>query len=478
MRLSPLRSLRWATRTALALVVLVLVIEATTATLVYDPPEIQTGNVESSATGATLVAVQGWHVDGRGNENKPARLVSFDSSGNVSWVHDGPERSVGWFYDADPLPGGDVLVVNTIREGGVGKTLVYRLDPETGDRVWQTKFNITDTHDADLINGDQLLVANMREWDAENSTSNDRLFIYDLTEERIVWEWYFKNHYPESMDGGVNPDWTHVNDVDKIGPGRYVASPRNFDQVIAVDRESKNITFQLGADDDHDVLYEQHNPTYLETDDGRPVVLVADSENDRVVEYTCTERVNQSCTWERTWTVGAGQLDWPRDANRLPNGNTLITDSRNHRIIEVTPKGRIVWEAYVPWGPFSAERVAHGNDGVRSPTMHDLGYRGSYNLTGTAGLTPGTEEDGRLFPGWLRANFGGLPVVGDPARALADRWQAGAQWVRPVWMAPWSFVYLVFGALSTLIWALAEGLYQRRRLVSAIRTITDRVRAW
>ena len=50
--------------------------------------------------------------------------------------------------------------MNTIREDGFGKTLVYELDPETKERVWEVKFNITDTHDVDMINGDQLLVAN------------------------------------------------------------------------------------------------------------------------------------------------------------------------------------------------------------------------------------------------------------------------------------------------------------------------------
>jgi len=468
--------LRWLARGVLFLVVSTLFVSAGVTTLAYDPPEIQAGTVASPAAGSTLVAVQGWHVEGQGNENKPARLAAFDPNGKPSWVYNGSKRGAAWFYDADPLPNGNVLAVNTIREDGVGKTLVYELDPETRERRWQVKFNITDTHDVELINGDQLLVANMRQWDEQNQTSNDRLFIYDRSEERIVWEWYFKNHYPSSMDGGMSPDWTHVNDVDKIGPGRYLVSPRNFDQVIVVDRETKRITLKLGEDGDHDVLREQHNPAYLETDDGRPVILVADSENDRVVEYTCTERVGSTCRWNRTWEVGARGLNWPRDANRLPSGNTLITDSRNHRVVEVTPTGRIVWEAYVPWGPFSAERVGVGNDGTRSPTMHDQGYRGAYDLTGSAGLTQGTATGTLTFPEWLRANLGGLPVVGEPARALADAWQAGAQWIRPVWMAPWSFVFLVFGALVTLVWAAAEGVYQRRRLAAGVRGVRDRVR--
>ena len=463
-------------RVALVVVLLALVATAAAATLSYDPPEIEAGNVTSPANGSTLVAVQGWHVDGQGNENKPARVVSFDSLGNASWVYNGDQRGAVWFYDVDPLPNGNVLAVNTIREDGFGKTLVYEFDPATGDRVWQEKFNITDTHDVDLINGDQLLVANMRQWDPANETSNDRLFIYDRSEERVVWEWRFRDHYPASMDGGLKPDWSHVNDVDKVGDGRYLASPRNFDQAIVVDRATGNVTLRLGSDDDHDVLNEQHNPTYLETDDGRPVVLVADSENNRVVEYTCTDRSGGECTWNLTWTVGTGQLNWPRDADRLPNGNTLITDSRNHRVIEVTPTGRIVWEAYAPWGPFSAERTNSGNDGVRSPTMHDLGYDGSYNVTGTAGLTPGT-AGGTTFPEWLRTNVVGVPGLGEPARTLADAWQSGAQWVRPVWMAPWSFVFLVLGALVGLLWAAGEVLARRRRIAAGTRTFVSRLRS-
>jgi hypothetical protein len=455
-----------------SLLLLVLIVSAAGATLTYEPPEIATGNVTSPANGSTLVAIQGFHWQGEGNRKKPARLLSFGRWGNLSWEYDGSKRGANWFYDADPLDNGNVLAVNTIREDGFGKTLVYELDPETKERVWQVKFNITDTHDVDLINGDQLLVANMREGE------DDRLFIYDRGEGEIVWEWYFADHYPLSTDGGVpsNGDWSHVNDVDKIGEGKYMASPRNFDQVIVVDRETGNVTLRLGEDDNYDIMEEQHNPTYLETEDGRPVILVADSENNRVVEYTCMERVDGECDWELTWEVGEGQFNWPRDANRLPNGNTLITDSRNHRVVEVTPTGKIVWETFAPWAPFSAERVVHGNDGTRSPTMHDMGYDGSYDLSGTAGLTPKTGE-GLTFPEWLRKNVVGLPLVSGPARDLADAWQAGAMWIRPVWMAPWSFVHLAAAAVLGLVWVIAESIYQRRRIANGARILADGVRS-
>ena len=34
---------------------------------------------------------------------------------------------------------------------------------------------------------------------------------------------------------------------------------------------------------------------------------------------------------------------------RLPNGNTLITESNNGRAFEVTPAGEIVWEFFNPY---------------------------------------------------------------------------------------------------------------------------------
>jgi len=435
----------------------------------YAPPEIQAGTVEEPANGTTYVAVQGFHFQGEDNKKKPARLVVAGPKAQPEWIYNGSKRGASWFYSTDPLPNGNLLVVNT----APGRTLVYELDPDTNERVWQQNFSITDTHDVDLISGDQLLVANMREYD--NGTSNDRLFIYDLSEDRIVWEWYFKDHYPNSTDGGMSEDWTHVNDVDKIDDGEYLVSPRNFDEVIVVNRSTKNITMRLGTDENHSVLNEQHNPQYLESEDGTPTILVADSENDRVVEYSCVNRTAAGdCNWERVWTVGDDQLNWPRDADRLPNGNTLIVDSLGHRVIEVTPTGEIVWEVYTPWAPFDAERAAYGNE-PDGPTMLDQDISGTYQLSGSAGETPGTGEGTETFPAWLKDTFGGTPIEG-PTNELAETWEGVSQWIKPIWMAPWSLVCLTFGVLVLLLWAVIEAIVHRRQFASGVRGATSRLR--
>jgi hypothetical protein len=87
--------------------------------------------------------------------------------------------------------------------------------------------------------------------------------------------------------------------------------------------------------------------------------------------------------WNRTWRVSGG-FQWPRDADRLPNGNTLVTDSRNHRVLEVTPKGTVVWEVYTPWLPYDAERVRTG-DGSNGPTAVEQGGPSAATVSGDDG---------------------------------------------------------------------------------------------
>ena len=443
---------RWLLRAFLAVVIVGLLMSTATLTLAYEPTNLQAGTITDPANGTTAVAIQGFHFEGEDDPKKPARLVAVGPQGSVEWTYNGSARGASWFYDVDPLPNGNLLAVNTAR----GKTFVYELDPETKERAWTETLPITDTHDVDLINENELLIGNLR--NSSGDTSDERIYIYNRTTDRVTWEWEFEEHYPPDTDVGVSntDDWSHVNDVDEIAPGKFLVSPRNFDQVIVVDRETKEITMRLGADGNHTILDEQHNPTYLESENGTPTILVADSENDRVVEYA---RLDGS--WERIWTVGTDQLNWPRDADRLPNGNTLIVDTLNQRVIEVTPRGEIVWEQFAPWAPYDAERLAYGDE-AGGPTIRDLGVSGSYELSGGAEARAGPAVD-TSFPTWLTLTFGDTPIE-EPIVRFAERWEGVSQWIKPVWMAPWGFVSLVGAGLLGLLWGLGELFYGRRRL--------------
>ena len=463
-------SRRTAARVLVAVVVIGLFAPAATQAIVPGDTGtpgtvgLEAGTVESEANGSTVVAIQGFHFQGQGSQKKPARLVSAAPNGSTEWVYNGSNQNARWFYDVDPLSNGNLLVVGT----NAGGTTVAELDPETREPVWTERLDMHDTHDIDVLPSGNLVIANMRNWNEEDGISDDRVVVYNRTTDEVVWEWVFREHYPNSTDGGFNEDWTHVNDVDRIAEGQYLVSPRNFDQAIVINRSTKEVDYRLGSDGEHDVMHEQHNPDWLVSEDGNPTVLVADSENDRVVEY---ER--RDGEWVETWEVGTGQLAWPRDADRLPNGHTLITDSLNHRVIEVTPRGEIVWEYYATWGPYESERIGTG-DGSNGPTMADQGVTGSYQIYGSAGLIEGT-GDSLTFAAAVQNTFAGTALAG-PATAFADRWAGVTPWIRPVWMGSWAFAGAVAGLLVLLGWAVGEAVASRRAIRRGMRRAANEVR--
>lgn len=449
---------RWLARGLLCVVVVVLVALSGVVTLTYDEPALEAGVTNVTPKSDTVISSQGWHAQGISLSNRPAQLVSVDRSGGVEWIHDGPENRTSWFYDVDVLSNGNLLVVNPV----IGETVVYEFDPHNQTRVWTERFDSPDIHDIDEINGDELLVAGIN-YDT-GVPSNDSVFIYNRTTENVTWRWKFKNHYPDDAGEGIETkDWTHVNDVDKIDDGEFLVSVRNFDQVIAINRSTKAIDLRLGRDDTHSILFEQHNPDYLESENGTPTILVADSENDRVVEYERVGGPAGNGTWERTWTL-SGNLNWPRDADRLPNGNTLVVDSMNNRVIEVTPTGEIVWEMHAPWATYDAERLRDA--GTNDPTIADMG------ATGTATLHGGSHPNEGLpsVPSVVHDVVAATPLPAT-VTGLAVRWKHVAPWLKPVWLPTWAFSALAVCALVVLLWGFGEGVYQRRR-------ITRRLARW
>lgn len=340
-----------------------------------DDPSPCVGTMTSPADGITVVSVQG----ARGNEKRDARLVGLGPRGEVEWVHH-REGSI-WAYDVDPQPDGTLFVTGTARvdDGDDrGETVFYRLDPETGEVLWSETTEFVDTHDADLLSEDEILVANMRA--TENVSGNrDRLLVYNRSTDSVTWDWQFRDHYEPnaSVSGEYDHDWTHVNDVDAVNDTHYLASPRNFDMVVMVNRSSGEVAWELGGPNDDVSLNQQHNPAYYESENGTPTVLVADSENDRVVEYA-----RRDGDWTRTWRVGnRTSMSWPRDADRLPSGNTLVADSRGHRVFEVTPAGEVVWEVSTPWLVYDVARVPYGDE-PDGPTIADQDATGDVPLHG------------------------------------------------------------------------------------------------
>jgi len=280
-----------------------------------------------------------------------------------------------------------------------------------------------------------------------------------------IWQWNVSEEF-DSDSGGVYPDdWTHLNDVEYLDDGRVMANLRNQDQVVFIEPgEGLRENWTLGSDDDHEVLYEQHNADYIPADRGGPAVVVADSENSRIVEY---QRVDGS--WKLSWLWEDTRLQWPRDADRLPNGNTLIVDSHGQRLLEVNETGAVIAKRDFKQGGYDAERLGTGDESAG-------GYSIQYLLAdGRNGTTPGANG---TPPGEVTAYVqSGCDGALDCLRGFATDLTPslllnGALYVLPHWVTPLGGVAVLLQAVVLIGWAGTEIAIRRERVIALVRRPT------
>ena len=232
-----------------------------------------------------------------------------------------------------------------------------------GEEVWEIK-NLGIPHEVlELPNG-HLLIAD---------TSRDRIIEINYPNKDIVWSWE-----PKQINWTqVNPNWasehyynnplvydfSHMNDVEFKQYGVWNAcliSIRNFDLVVEVNYTAEkmgpannptNIVWWYGDYGNYSMINQQHNPDYL--DNGN--IIIADSQNNRIIEVNKT-------TKEIVWQYDEG-LRWPRDADELENNRLLITDCFNNRIIEIDKTSKeILWKySRNTIIPYEADMLENGN---------------------------------------------------------------------------------------------------------------------
>ncbi|GAB1538012.1 aryl-sulfate sulfotransferase [Scytonema sp. NUACC21] len=196
--------------------------------------------------------------------------------------------------------------------------------------------------------------------------------VYEVTPEgEIVWTWHAYEHLDPETDIITAQDnrheWTHGNTVGELADGNIILSFRNISTVAIVDKKTGEIIWELG----HNVLAQQHFPNELPNGN----LLIFDNgahrrhtalNFSRVIEVN---RQNQEIVWEYTDNPPQNFFSsYISGAQRLGNGNTLITEGAYGRIFEVTPSGEIVWEYVNPF--FELQDV---------PGEHALVSRGEQN---------------------------------------------------------------------------------------------------
>ncbi len=128
--------------------------------------------------------------------------------------------------------------------------------------------------------------------------------------------------------------------------GDTIITDSNSSRVLQINSSGNVKTFGAGT-----IISSLKYPTWVDSIDGQNI-LVTDNGANKVVEFNASNAV---------WSYSIG-LNRPRSAMYLNNGNILISDSANKRVIEINKAGAILWtcDKYLD-KPVHAIRLSNGN---------------------------------------------------------------------------------------------------------------------
>ena len=317
----------------------------------------------------------GWtltNVSNRGLETPPTAVI-YDPSGQPVWyrIH-GLEWDNRGDVDTRLLPGNQILIGPS---GPAAGPAVFDL---AGEFVWQgPRLDAPEFlhHHWEPTADGWLGLQKVSMGDVQG----DKALLVD-DDGNELWSWLVQDHV-DFM--GLTGDQCHANSV-SLFDDFFLFNCRNINRVHKVDRGTGDVIWALGlygdfsGDPDADEPFTkwQHEPELQPNGN----LLVYDNGNatrphGRVVEYALDETaMTSTVVWEfpGDYPVDSWYLDdwysfiWG-DADRQPNGNTLVTAGTRDagdisRIFEVTADGEVVWELILPplmdtTGIYRAERI-------------------------------------------------------------------------------------------------------------------------
>jgi len=350
------------------------------------------------AIAALTLIVGSMVADGNGEFNSPGnyliadqfnnRVIEVSSNGKIVWQFGlGPKdfssASIIGTNDAQRVgaltlmagtgtPGGQPEAPNCTNPNGCPDNRVLLVDP-AGHIVWQYgQFGVTG-------NGpDELSTPVQNTWLPNRHVlitdqGNGRIIEVSVSDKSIVWEYdnlnspncaeLLKNDHILICDENNN----QALEVTHTMPSTIVNT-----YTVAGGQLFMGVAFASRLPNGHTLITDAGNSRIVETDEAGNVYFQYFTNNDPKSNPRCLSPGN--CT---------GPL--PTRAVRLRNGDTLISDQYNHRVIEVNDDGEIV-RTFGKINSLGYNKANVGNGGLNSP--YDAKRVGDYT-----GLTPPFEHD-------------------------------------------------------------------------------------
>jgi hypothetical protein len=163
-------------------------------------------------------------------------------------------------------------------------------------------------------------------------------------------------------------DGRHAARAPIFKKGNVLISLRELDVIAIVDMDLRQVVWAITG-----IGSRQHQPTLL--DNGNMLLFdnLGNAGRSRVIEF---DPLSQALVWEYPGRGSAGLYSATCGSNqRLPGGNTLITETDRGRALEVDVEGNIVWEFLNPHrAGDSGELIASLFEVVRLPPDFPLDW--------------------------------------------------------------------------------------------------------
>ncbi len=301
----------------------------------------------------------------------PGDIYLVDINGNVvhTWsapVPPGRHAKVlangNLFYQGKKEGGVSIFPLWDVYHGG----LLMELDP-TGRIVRQVEHPFHH-HDASILANGNLLVgaverlpdgaaAQVRGGIPGSEAPDGSIWgdvVYEMTwDGEIVWRWSPADELGTAdlpLDEHFEREhWPMCNSVEETVDGDVLVGYRSASTCLIVDRRSGKVKWRLGPEE----IAQQHHPHML----GNGHVIIFDNGSFRPsssVPYSRVIEVDPKDSNKIVWEYKDTPLQnfyspYMSNAQRLWNGNTLISEGSFGRIFEVTPAGETVWDYVVPY---------------------------------------------------------------------------------------------------------------------------------
>ena len=289
---------------------------------------------------------------------RPTGILLVNGAGEIVWSYLHGED--GFLSDSRVLPNGNLMffVRVPVTETSIRST-AYEMTWD-GTFVWQSRDGVNVHHEvAPGPGGNYLYLKFVYQDFMGESYEGDGLELVDPATNQVLWEWNIFDHYdpadwqvPEAARPGISrqgADWSHSNAA-VWDPDRSLiwVSVRHFDQIIGIKYPEGTIDVVLGNQGlgGPGLLSHTHAPEVQA--DGS--ILFWNNGNG----HSPPESSARIVTFDTVAKTAAVTFEWKDhppffdfavgDADRLPNGNILVTAGVSGRIIEIDEFGDKVWE--------------------------------------------------------------------------------------------------------------------------------------